>query len=547
MPSDLMAAVDYGGYISLWKLVFFVLGFVAWAPLVKWVFTDSQAVRTNPFVWTLAIALSGIITLFLWLVIPVFFVGLLLHLIVVAGTAMAYVTQRNSKVADFEKILSADHLRGLFANPHKKIEKASHGITFITGNGNEAPLPEPKSAELEGFMVTCDLIDDGVWNRADVVHLVPQKEEYAVYYEIDGMSTKRDPKPREEADYFIYYIKQLSGLDVQEKRKPQKGRFSAILPENNEISWEAHTSGSTAGEQVRLERVSELVSRKVKDLGLNENQLEAIDSLRDIQSGVILVSGPKKSGVTSTFYTLLGHHDPFINNINTLEREPSAELQNITQFSYSLSDTGTTTFARKLQTIFRKGPEIVGVGGCEDAQTASLSSAAAKDGRIVYVALEANSVNEAVEKWIKLVGDKNLVADTLTGVINQRLVRKLCADCRVPYQPNPALFKKFNIPADATHAFYRPSEIEYDKHGKPIVCETCQGTGFYGRIGLFETVRIDDELREVIRKEKSIKEISSALRRAKMLYMQEQAIKKVSAGITSINEVIRSFTSKSNK
>ena len=118
MPSDLMAAVDYGGYISLWKLVFFVLGFVAWAPLVKWVFTDSQAVRTNPFVWTLAIALSGIITLFLWLVIPVFFVGLLLHLIVVAGTAMAYVTQRNSKVADFEKVLSADHLRGLCANPH---------------------------------------------------------------------------------------------------------------------------------------------------------------------------------------------------------------------------------------------------------------------------------------------------------------------------------------------------------------------------------------------------------------------------------------------
>ena len=547
MPSDLMVAVDYGGYISLWKLVLFVLAFFAWAPLVNWVFTDSQAVRTNVFVWTLAIAISGMVTLFLWLLIPVFFVGLLFYLIAVTGAAMAYVTHRNSRVADFEKVLSADHLRGLFVNAHRKIEKSSHGITFFTCHGNEVPIPEPKSIELEGFLMTCDLIDDGVWNRADVIRLVPQGEEYGVYYEIDGLSIKQEPKLREEMDNFIYYVKQLAGLEVQEKRKPQTGRFKTILPENNQISWEVCTSGSSAGEQVRLERASELVSRKVKDIGLNENQLADIVSLSEIKSGLILVSGPKKSGVTSTFYTLLGNHDPFINNINTLEKAPAAELQNITQFSYSLSDTGTTTFARKLQSVFRKGPEIVGVGDCDDAQTAALCSSAANDGRIVYVTLEAKSVMETIEKWLKLVGDRTLVADTLTAVINQRLVRKLCTDCRVPYQPNPALFKKFNLPANDTHTFYRPGEIEYDKHGKPIVCQTCQGTGFYGRVGLFETIRITDELREAIRQTKSIQELSAAFRRAKMLYIQEQAIKKVSAGITSINEIIRSFSSESKK
>jgi type II secretory ATPase GspE/PulE/Tfp pilus assembly ATPase PilB-like protein len=547
MPSDLVAVVDYGGYISLWKLILFVLAFFAWAPVVNWVFTDSQAVRTNTLVWTVTLAASGIVTLFLWLLIPVFFVGFLFFLIVVSGAAMAYVTHRNSKVADFEKVLTADHFRGLFVNSQKKIQKSSHGITFFTAHGNEAPVPEPKSIELEGFLATCNLIHDAIWNRADVVHLVPQREEYGVFYEIDGLSVKQDPKPREEVDGFIYYAKQLAALEVQEKRKPQKGHFKAVLPENKQTSWEVHTSGSTAGEQIRIQRVSELVSRKIQDLGLNENQLESIETLREINSGVVLVTGPKKSGVTSTFYTLLGCHDPFINNINTLEKEPAAELQNVTQFSYALSDTGTTTFARKLQSIFRKGPEIVGVGDCDDAQTATLCSAAAKDGRTVYVAFEANGVVEAVQKWLKFVGDKKLVADTLTAVINQRLVRKLCMDCRIPYQPNPALFKKFNIPADETHTFYRPGEIEYDKHGKAIVCETCQGTGFYGRVGLFETIRIDDELREVIRTAKTSQEIASAFRRAKMLYIQEQAIKKVSAGITSINEVIRSFASESKK
>ena len=545
MPSDFIAAVEYGGYISLWKLILFALAVFGWAPLVHWVFTDTQAVRTNAFTWTLAVAIGGSVALFLWLMIPVFFVGLLLYLIVFGGISIAYITHRNSRVADFEKILSADHLRGLFTNQHKKIEKVSHGITFITANGNEVPLPEPKSEELEGFIVTCDLIDDAVWNRADVARLIPQKEEYAVVYEIDGAATKQDPKTREEVDSFTHYIKQLAGLDVEEKRKPQRGPFKAVLPDGERADWEVRTSGSTAGEQIRIERISAITSRKVDDLGLNENQIESIRSLRDVKSGLVLISGIKKSGLTTTFYTLLGNHDPFLNNINTLEKQVSAELQNITQFTYTLSDTGTTTFARRLQTILRKGPDIVGVSDCEDAQTAQLASAAANDGRVIYVVMAADGVNEAIAKWMKFVGNNNLVADTLTAVINQRLVRRLCADCRQSYQPNPALFKKFNISPEEAGTFYRSGEIEYDKHGKPIVCENCQGTGFFGRIGLFETIRVDDKLKEVIRKATSPKEITSAVRRSGMLYMQEQSIKKVSAGVTSINEVIRSFAKKS--
>jgi type II secretory ATPase GspE/PulE/Tfp pilus assembly ATPase PilB-like protein len=544
MPSDLIAAVEYGGYISLWKLLLFALAVFGWAPLVHWVFTDSQAVRTNAFTWTLAVVIGGAVALFLWLLIPVFFVGLLLYLIVLGGTAMAYITHRNSRVADFEKILSADHLRGLFVNQEKKIEKVSHGLTFITANGNEVPLPEPKTRELEGFIITCDLIDDAVWNRADVARLVPQKDEYAVVYEIDGAPTKQDSKTREEVDNFTYYIKQLACLDVEEKRKPQRGPFKTVLPDGEQVEWEVRTSGSTAGEQIRIERISGIASLQIEDLGLNENQIKSISSLRDIKSGLILISGIKKSGLTTTFYTLLGNHDPFLNNINTLERQVSAQLQNITQFTYTLSDTGTTTFARRFQSILRKGPDIVGVSDCDEAQTAQLACAAANDGRVVYVVMAAESVNEAIAKWLKYVGNNALVADTLTAVINQRLVRKLCPDCRQSYQPNPALFKKFNISPDEAGTFYRPGEIAYDKHGRAIACENCQGTGFFGRIGLFETIRVDDKLKEVIRKAKSVKEITSAVRRSGMLYMQEQSIKKVAAGITSINEVIRSFSKK---
>ena len=545
MPYDLLASIEYGGYVSLWKLLLFAIGFFGWMPLVNWVYADTQAVRTNPFTWTLAVLCAGFGALVIWLLVPVFFIGLLIYIIVTASVSAAYVMHRNALVSDFEKVLTADHLRNIFADPNKKIEKASHGIRFITGNKNEVPLPEPKSKELEGFTITCELIDDAIWHRADQIRFIPQKDDYAITSEIDGVVSKQDPRSREEFDSFIYYAKQLAGLEVEEKRRPQKGYFTAVLESGEKTLWEVIASGSTAGEQAKIVKVSSLTSRKVADLGLNENQLESIQTLRDIKSGLIILSGPKKNGLTTTLYTLLGNHDPFMNNINTLEKNPAGELTNITQFTYSLSDTSTTTYAQQLQTILRKGPDIIGVADCEDAQTAKLASAAANDGRVVYVEIEAKSVNQAMEKWLKFVGDKKLVSETLTAVLNQRLVRTLCDECRQAYEPNPALFKKFNLSASEMKTFYRPGEIEYDKHGKPIVCEKCQSSGFYGRTGLFESIRVNGDVRQVIRNAKSVQEISTTFRKSGMLYMQEQAIKKVASGITSINEVIRNFSEKS--
>jgi type II secretory ATPase GspE/PulE/Tfp pilus assembly ATPase PilB-like protein len=334
-------------------------------------------------------------------------------------------------------------------------------------------------------------------------------------------------------------------MDTEEKRKPQKGKFEVVQEETRaRVGWEVMTAGSTAGEQLKLSQMQEYNLMKLDELGLTTSQAEAIEALKHLRQGLFIVSGPKKSGVTSSLYAFLRNHDPFMNNINTLEKEPAAELQNITQHRFTLSDTGTTTYAKRLQSIIRMGPDIIGVADCEDAQCASLVSAAAKDGRIVYVTLEADSAMQALSKWLNLVKNKETIAATLLGISNQRLVRKLCDECKQAYQPNQDLFKKFNIPADKIKVLYRPGEIEYDKHGKPIVCEKCQGTGFYGRTAIYETVVLTDELRAVIREAKSVQEIASQFRRAGMLYLQEQAIKKVAQGITSINEVIRMFSPK---
>ena len=179
--------------------------------------------------------------------------------------------------------------------------------------------------------------------------------------------------------------------------------------------------------------------------------------------------------MTTTMYALVRNHDAFLNSINTIEKQPSGSLLNVTQTVYTLTDTGTTTYAKKLQTLVRMGPNVVGIGECEDAETAKIASAAAKDGKIVYVVMEADSVLQALGKWLKLVEDRKLVAETLLGISNQRLFRKLCETCKQGYAPNKELLKKFNLPAEKAKVLYRPGKEVFDKRGKPSTCEDLPG------------------------------------------------------------------------
>jgi type II secretory ATPase GspE/PulE/Tfp pilus assembly ATPase PilB-like protein len=542
MPNLLAADVHYGGYISLVKFIVMVAMYFAWMPLVNWVHADTQAVRTRTLFWTAIISTTGAVALIVWLLVPMFIIGFLLYVIAVGAPSLAYVMHRNSKVADFEKVLTTEHIKSIFVNEDKKITKASRGLTFITANKNEVPLPKSKTPEALGFQAACELFDDAIWRRASEILFQPGTQDYNIVYSVDGEAMKQPPRTKEQMDHFIHYLKMLADLDTNEKRKPQKGNFKVTKDDKN-FSWEVVTAGSTAGEQLKLTRLEQYHLMTLKDIGLNPGQLEPLQSLTELESGLVIISGPKQSGITTTLYALLRNHDPFMNNINTLEKQPSAELPNITQHIFTLSDTGSTTYPQKLQAVLRMGPEIIGIADCEEAQSASLACQASKDGKTVYATIEATSVIQALGKWLKLVADKDLVTETLTVIINQRLVRKLCTECRQAYQPNQGLFRKFNIPSDKIKVLYRPGEIEYDKHGKPIVCNNCQGTGFTDRTGIFETIVINDELRQVIRNAKSLQEVASHFRRAGMLYLQEQSIKKVSEGITSINEVIRKFSS----
>jgi type II secretory ATPase GspE/PulE/Tfp pilus assembly ATPase PilB-like protein len=542
MRDIMLISVQYGGYISAFKFIVFLILFFLWLPLVSWVYRDAQEVGAKENIWGGVVGGAAALAILIWLILPVFIVGMLFYIVVVATTAIMYVKHRNTRVMEFDRIMTVEHIKSLFSSSEQKKLSGEKNFVFITANGNEIPIPEARTPEFYGYKAAFDILSDASWRRAENLTFVPTAQDYSVAYQIDGAVVNQPSVEKEQAKYFINFLKSLADLDPNEKRKPQKGKFK-IRKEKKSIEWEVTTAGSTVGEQIQIKSGGMQDVKKLPDIGLTPEQYAQLNSISELKKGLFIVTGPPKSGVSTTFYAMLRNHDAFLNSINTLERQPSAKLPNITQTAFSLSDTGTTSYARKLHTIIRMGPDIVGIAEGGDPEVAKLACEAAKDGKVIYIQLEADSVLQAFSKWIKLVGDKNLALETLVGISNQRLLRTLCDECKQGYAPDKELLRKFNIPAEKAKVFYRTGKVIYDKHGKPLTCENCQGTGFVGRIGVFEVIIINDELKNAIMPLNSISEIGSQFRRSKMLSLQEEALRYVIEGKTAINEMIRVFSS----
>ena len=545
MPDLLLASVEYSSYISPFKLLIFLIFFFLWLPGVTWVHNDAKMVGTKQIFWTAVVFGTGAAAAIVWMIVPLFIIGMLLYLISTAVACLGYVSHRNALVMESERVLTPEHIKGLFVNEQKKLD-ALKSFVFVTANNNEVPVPETKTPEFLGYKTAYDIFSDATWRRADIVMFSPTPQDYSVIYYVDGATLKQPHMPKDQMEYFIHFIKSLGDLDTNEKRKPQKGVFY-IRQDKKDTQWQLTTAGSTAGEQLRLKQITKHDLMRLKGINLTTEQYEPLNKICELQEGLFIIAGPKKSGITTTLYALLREHDAFLNSICTVEMKPSADLPNITQEVFSLGDTGVTTYAKKLQAVVRMGPDIVGVADCLDAETAQVACNAAKDGKIVFVTLEADNVVKAVGKWMQLVGDRTLAIDPLLGISNQRLLRKLCNECKQAYEPNKEILKKFNISPEKAKVFYRPGKVVYDKHGKPRPCENCQETGFVGRMAIFEVIMTNNEVKHAIKHAKSLSEIDAHFKNAKMLYLQDQGLQKVISGTTAINEMIRIFSKKKKK
>jgi type II secretory ATPase GspE/PulE/Tfp pilus assembly ATPase PilB-like protein len=526
-------------YVNPWKLGTAAVLFLLWVLIAQWIDRDTVAVNTFRTVWNVASITCATIALALLLLLPNFWAAIAAFVVIHLAFSLIYVVHRNGLVLEDDKVCTAAHFRRLmtegFRSGQKKEKREVIERVRITGADREVvKIPEEEEAR-EQFGLSQDLLFDALWRRASLVEVIPVGQASKVRVSIDGVTSERAPLTRPEGDAILLFFKKVAGLSLEERRKPQKGQFLAVLGDAHRYDVVARTNGSTAGERLSLRVIGDEKDYKVDDIGLTSKQLEIVREAMNAERGMILLSAPPGEGLTTSIYSFARSHDAFLQNIQTIEYERELAINNITQHVYKPTDD--KTFVADLQRVVRTDPDVVVLPEIREREAAPLAAKAATGKQIMYVAVKALDLFDALKRWASMVGDAKLLAQSLLLVTHQRLVRVLCSSCKTPYKPDSAMLQKINMPADKV--LYRPPQPQYDKHGNPILCQNCHGTGYVGRTGVFNMLVVDDDLRKVIARGASLADIKRAAVKKGALGLQQQALQKVFDGTTSIEEVVR--------
>lgn len=531
-------------YIHPIKLAAVALGFAFWAWLCAWVDKDAVAVNTYRLAWNFVMLAAGVVSAVLALFVPLFALGFPLQVVVLLGAAVAYVVHRNALVREEDRVLTPTHFKRLQEqgfSGKKKLKEVKEKVRITGHDKKVVAVPDDPDAR-EHYRVAQDLLFDSVFMRATSVELAPNRDAVKVTYEVDGQSIDRDALARESAEGVVALLKRAAGLSLEERRKPQQG-FIVLGVADQKRRTLVRTDGSTVGEKLSYRVFGREIEFKTPDLGFTPRQLELVTSLREITPGLVLLSAPPKAGLTTTVYSFVRTHDRFLQNVQMLEFDREIDIDNVTQKLYAPAEG--KTFAEQLLRIVRSDPDILVLPEIRDRESAAVAAQAATQKQKVYVGVQAADVFEALRKWVTLVGDRNMVAKGLLAIGNQRLIRLLCNECKQAYKPDAEMLRKLNLPSDKV--LYRPPDAQYDKNGKPIICQACGGSGYSGRTAVFDWLMVDDGVREVLRRSQSLDDVKQYLVKKGAIGIQSHALQKVLDGATSIQEVSRALRSSEAK
>jgi general secretion pathway protein E len=543
-----------GFYLNLLKFVPVLAIYLLWAWTTYWVDDDTKDLNNQKHeVWNSVLFFSGLLGLALVWAIPIYPIGLTLLLLAYLIPVLSYIYARNQTVPDDAKVLTPYHIgevlngllgkvgvRPIFNRIDTGADRTGPPIVFIgksQGTGKIDMNRVSQAEESRSFMAAKELVYDAVVRRATDIHLEPTADQLSVRYRIDGILHAAEPFDRPTGDAVINVFKVLSAMDISEKRKPQDGSFGAKL-EAREIDFRVATSGSKAGEKLVM-RILDNASTvgRLDEIGLRSKLVNEIRGLVTQPHGMFLCCGPTGSGKTTTLYACLREIDRFQKNIITVEDPIEYHLDNITQME--INTKSGQTFAGSLRSILRQDPDVIMIGEIRDQETATIACQAATTGHMVFSTVHANDTVTALFRLLDLGVEPFMIASALTAVLGQRLVRVLCEDCKEPYKPKPEFLRKANLPADKVDVFYRRPTADPQSPQPQAVCSTCGGTGYLGRTGIFEILVITEAMRDMLRENPSINAIKAEARKNGMIYLQEDGLRQVIQGRTSIDELLR--------
>src|SRR6516165_2865735 len=347
-------------------------------------------------------------------------------------------------------------------------------------------------------------------------------------YRVDGVLYELVPPPRHLAPAIASRIKVMSNLDIAERRLPQDGRIQLALG-GNEIDIRVSTLPTMFGESVVLRILDRtVVQLDLKKLGMPDDTMKVWHDIIEKPNGIVLVTGPTSAGKTTTLYATLNHLNRVEDKIITTEEPVEYDIEGLIQIPIN-AEIGVT-FAHCLRSILRQDPDKILVGETRDLETAEISIQASLTGHIVFTTLHTNDAPTAVTRLRDLGLPTFLITATVEAVLAQRLVRRICTNCRVEFTPAPEICMELGLSPEeaATKKFY---------YGKG--CERCNNTGYKGRMGIYELLIMNDNLRDMVVSEASLDEFRNACRKFGMRTLREAGMNAIHAGLASIEDVVR--------
>jgi general secretion pathway protein E len=534
-------------YINpIFAVVCFVV-ILGWARFATWISTDLKLLTDqNEVVWRSVLLGSLGLNVLLWIFLPNFAAALIANLVVIGAVFGYYTKVRVAQLGPPPNPI--DMLTGKLGSTNEQRQaKKSAGqlsLSYLNPSGRQAPLPKVDDPAYNGLLLLDNLIFQALEARAHRIDLVPSEQAYDVIYTTDGVGYPQSGMQRSTAEPIIQAVKLISGLSLEERRRPQKSALIVSDAAHNRTPLAVRTSGTTAGEKLTLIMSnSDNYKIPLDNIGLSSEQLSAIRTIASDNEGLVIVASPSHMGRTTTLYSLIGAHDAYTRSIQTLEVNPRADFESITVTTFD-PQAMNASHSKTLQSICLKDPDIVLVGQCPDAATAEVICKYAANDHRVYLGLRAGSdAPTVVDLWRKLLPDKELAARPLRAVICQRLVRLLCPTCKIAYQPDAETLAKLNLPVGRQiQAFRANTQPARDPKGNLVKCPDCASLGYRGVTGLFEVLVVTPEIRDMIAHGRPVDEIRNAARKNGMMMLVEHGIRKFALGITSIQEITRALS-----
>lgn len=373
-----------------------------------------------------------------------------------------------------------------------------------------------------------EIIQKALRMKASDVHIEPFRDRVDIRYRVDGVLHVAESLGPERLSPLVSRIKVMADMNIAEKRAPQDGAINYRL-EHLDLDLRVSVLPSLYGEKVVMRILAGEGSQLTIDgVGLCDRDFKAFERMIRHPHGIVLIVGPTGSGKSTTLAAALNSiKDPGV-NISTVEEPVEYKLDGITQVNIA-KDNDKISFASALRSMLRQDPDVIMVGETRDRETAEISLRAAMTGHLVFTTLHTNDAPSAIPRLIDMGCEPFLVGASVTGVMAQRLVRRLCPHCKEAYDPDGEEIRALGLD---------PKKVESPWY-RPVGCKVCHGVGYRSRTGIFELLEVNSRIRSLVTGNKSAAEIGRAARESGMRPLRRDALDKVNRGITSVREVLR--------